>query len=97
MIESEIESAFVKFAENKGCQALKLRVDGKNGWPDRTVITPKGIFFAEFKSAKGKLRPMQKFYKSLLESLGFTVLTPKELGEAEQFLKEFICEKREKK
>jgi len=95
-LEAEVEIAFVKFAESKGCQALKLRIDGKNGWPDRTVITPQGVFFVEFKSAKGRLRPMQRFYKSLLESLGFVVLTPKLIGEAENFLKEFISGKKEK-
>lgn len=92
MTESDIEKAFVQFADSVGCQALKLRLDGQNGWPDRTLVTPRGIFFAEFKSAKGRLRPMQKVWISALESMGYVVITPKRPGEAEDFLRRWLDE-----
>lgn len=92
MTESDIEKAFVQFAESVGCQALKLRLDGQNGWPDRTVVTSKGIFFAEFKSAKGRLRPMQKVWLRKMESMGYVVITPKRAGEAEEFLTRWLNE-----
>ncbi|QEF98174.1 VRR-NUC domain protein [Stieleria maiorica] len=89
-LEADIESAFVAYADRKGCLALKLRIDGANGFPDRTVITPRGIFFAEFKKPGGKLRPAQKRIAEELRRLGFQVITPTEIGQAEKALDEFL-------
>lgn len=89
--EATTENAFVKYAESKDCLALKLRIDGSNGFPDRTVITPGGIFFAEFKRPDGKLRPAQKVLIEQLRALGFVVITPTEKGEAEAILDKFIA------
>lgn len=84
-IESEIEDAFVAYAESCGCQALKLRIDGKNGFPDRTVLMPgrRALFF-EFKRPGGKLRSMQRFWWMTLESLGHRVHAPESFPEAKQ-------------
>ena len=71
--EATIEKAFVAYAESKGCHALKLRIDGKNGFPDRTVLTPRGVFFIEFKAPGGKLRPAQEEWIERLRKLGFYV------------------------
>lgn len=88
--ESDIENAFVTYAKGRGCIAVKLRIDGQNGFPDRTVLTTEGVFFAEFKTPSGRLRPMQRVWKKLLESLGFVVLTPRRVGEAEDYLDVFL-------
>lgn len=60
MTESAIEKAFVQFAESVGCQALKLRLDGQNGWPDRTVVTPRGIFFCGVQVRQGAIEAHAK-------------------------------------
>jgi hypothetical protein len=90
MKEKPIEQAFEKFCQSKACQCLKLRIDGMNGWPDRTVITPKGVFFAEFKTQRGRLRAAQTFWRELLTSLGYVVLVPRRVGEAEEFLERWL-------
>ena len=61
-MESHIEKSVVKYVEDvlKG-EALKLRIDGKNGFPDRSIKLPNGIeFLIEFKTPTGKLRSAQK-------------------------------------
>lgn len=89
-LEKDIENAFVKFCRDKGLKALKLRVDGQNGFPDRTVFTVKGPILFEFKRPKGTLRSMQKCWILWLESLGVKVVTPRKIGEAEKALTEFL-------
>jgi hypothetical protein len=90
LTEAQIENKFVKYAESRGVKALKLRLENQNGWPDRTVITPNGIFFIEFKTVRGRTRPMQELWRRVLVGMGFTVLTPRQAGDAEQFLAEWL-------
>jgi len=80
--EKIAENDFVKHCESLGYLCLKLRIDGLDGWPDRTVITPQGVFFVEFKSATGDLRPHQRKWKRLLEAMGYTVCVARTLTEA---------------
>lgn len=89
--EKLIEDAFVAFAEQKGCQAIKLRIDGQNGFPDRTVLCPNGfVFFIEFKSPNGSWRAGQIEWRKKIEVLGFIVLEVRFAGEAERFLEELL-------
>lgn len=90
MNERQIETAFVKFAQSAGVDALKLRIDGRNGFPDRTIFTWKGPAFFEFKAKEGRLRTMQKVWKSRLENMGYKFYTPRSLEEAKANLLEFL-------
>lgn len=87
--EAKIEAAFVAYCLTRGISALKLRIDGANGFPDRTVLTPRGVFFAEFKTPKGKLSAAQARWKKTLEGLGYAFIVPRVTGEAETFLEKF--------
>jgi len=90
-VERDIEDAFVEFAKTKGCRALKLRIDGQNGFPDRTVLCPTGfVFYVEFKTPEGKLSAGQIEWRDTLSKLGFIVLTARTTGEAERFLVELL-------
>lgn len=90
-LEVTIEDAFVAFAESKGCQAKKLRIDGENGFPDRSVLCPNGfVFFIEFKTPKGATRAGQVRWHKKLSDLGFIVLVVRQAGEAERFLEELL-------
>ena len=71
MRECDIERKFVKFCLDKGWECLKLRIDGENGFPDRTVITPNGIHFIELKRPGGKLRARQRVWLRKLTDLGY--------------------------
>lgn len=88
--EADIENAFTRYAESLGCLCLKLRIDGCNGWPDRTILTPKGVLFMEFKRPEGKLRPMQTVWRKVLEDLRYPIHTPRSFEKAKQILDEFL-------
>lgn len=60
-VEFDDEQKFVRWCRAKGWQCLKLRIDGMNGFPDRTVLGPDGLVaFIEFKRKDGKLSDAQK-------------------------------------
>lgn len=89
--ESEIEDRFRRYAKSRGCLALKLRIDGENGFPDRTVITPAGVFFVEFKRPGGELRPAQRVWKRKLESMSYRVLVTSDTREAIRELENLLA------
>jgi len=70
MIESDIEKKLVVWCSAQSWECLKLRIDGENGFPDRTIITPKGVYFIELKRPGGKLRARQRVWLDKLTSLG---------------------------
>jgi len=86
-IERKIEDAFVKFVESHGGKCLKLREDGRNGFPDRTVLTPNHrVIFIEFKrNAASKLQASQIKQIEELRDLGFRVLVTHDLDRAKEF------------
>lgn len=72
MLERDFENRFVRYANSLGHLCLKLRIDGIDGFPDRTILTVRGVFFLEFKRPGGVLRPQQRKWKKILTGLGFT-------------------------
>lgn len=90
-LERDIEKHFVDYANSRHCRALKLRIDGANGFPDRTVLTTQGIFFAEFKRGRGGvLSKQQEAIIQELNLLRYQVITPRKIGQAEDFLDLFL-------
>ncbi len=90
--EADIELTFCKFADSKGCRALKLIFLNKKGFPDRTVICPGGnVFFIEFKRKGAKQSPVQKKVEKLLRHYGFEYYVCDEIGQAEKILEEFLA------
>ena len=69
VLESEVESALVRYAESKGCLCLKLKLVSGRGFPDRLIITPQGVHgYAETKRPfGGTLSPHQKKFHQELE------------------------------
>ncbi len=51
--ENEIETAIVKYVEDRKGLALKLEVPSIRGYPDRLVLLDGLIFFIEVKKPKG--------------------------------------------
>lgn len=89
--ENDIETTFVKFAKNNGCQALKLIFLNKKGFPDRTVICPGGrILFIEFKKKGKKQSPPQILVMKMLLKLGFEYHVCDVKGQAETILQDFL-------
>ena len=96
-LEKKIEDDFVAYAESKGCEAKKLRIDGEDGFPDRTVLTPAGTFFIEFKRTKNdKPSAVQRRVHKWLRKLKYLVLVTHDLDEAKQTLNDFLKPKNDK-
>ena len=88
--EADIEKAFCAWADRIGAECYKLRVDGVNGFPDRTFIWNGVVIFIEFKRYDGKLRPMQEVVIKALEDQGMNVIVTDCLDEAIEFCLE-VC------
>lgn len=90
--EVDTETEFCEYAKSKGCEALKLILLNKRGFPDRTVLCPGGkIFFIEFKRAtKGRLRTNQSKVRKMLDRLGFDYYICDNLKEAIQTLDKYV-------
>ena len=74
MKEKGIELYLVKQVKALGGQAFKLVLFSGAGFPDRTVLLPKGrIAFVELKSPGQKPRKIQWFWIKKLRALGFHV------------------------
>ena len=71
-LESSIERACVKIAEDYGCELLKI--EGRRGWPDRLLVGPYGqMMWMEFKQVGASLSPFQKHIQSKLLRMGHRV------------------------
>jgi len=70
--EADIERVAVGLVETfYGGEALKLRIDGRSGFPDRTIILPdRPIFTVEFKKPSGVVSDSQRYWHRRLISLG---------------------------
>lgn len=89
--EVDIEDRFCRFAKRNKCNALKLVMLRKKGFPDRTVLCPKGrIFFIEFKKKGESQSAPQKAVQKILEGLGFEYYVCDKIGQAEAVLEEFL-------
>lgn len=77
MLEKELEAKLVKAIKARGGYCLKWTSPGTTGLPDRIILLPGGrVAFAELKRPKGsRVGPLQKWWKSTLQRLGFRVYT----------------------
>jgi len=73
MRESTIEKAVCKYARDAGILQYKFTSPGNSGVPDRIFISPRGIFFVEFK-APGKVpTKLQEHIHKILRGHGAKV------------------------
>ena len=83
--EKSIEQAFVKWAESEGYFALKLSIQGRRGFPDRTVFLRDGrVLFLEFKRPGGKPSLHQLDWIQRLKAYGHRPLIVYSVEEAKQ-------------
>ena len=72
MKESDIERAFCRKLQKRGC--LTPKISDNPGWPDRLVIMPGGKHcFVEFKRPGGKLSAIQTVVIAQISKLGHCV------------------------
>ena len=74
--EAKVEADIVAWSEMNGGLALKLKIDGQRGFPDRTILMPGGIvLFVEVKKPKGGVvSQQQKDWVRKLQGRGFFVI-----------------------
>ena len=71
-LESSLEERCVKRIEAMGGLALKLQIPGVRGFPDRTIMLGRRVWFAEFKRIKtGRVSSQQKRWAERLAKAGF--------------------------
>ena len=69
--EAEIEFTVNQYIKKKGGRSLKLRIDGENGYPDRTVLLPDTPSFTiEFKKPSGRPSDKQIYWHRILNQNG---------------------------
>ncbi len=91
IMETDIETPFVSYCKTKGCKALKLRLIGLRGFPDRSIFCPGGrVFFIEFKRKGKKQTGPQKLWQRILEELGFEYYVCNDLDKAKGILDNFL-------
>jgi hypothetical protein len=89
MNEKLIESKLRKGVKSMGGLAAKLTCPFITGWPDRTVLMPRGkIWFVELKTTGKKPDERQKIVRKEIIDLGFEY----RLIDSEATLKEFFKE-----
>jgi hypothetical protein len=71
--ESHIERAVCKRAEKLGWWALKFKVIGRAGYPDRMFLRAGKLIFVEFKAPGKKPRALQNWVFRKLHEAGFAV------------------------
>jgi hypothetical protein len=74
MTESKFEQKWSKKAAARGWLPIKIIQANMNGLPDRMYLKDGKVFFVEFKSATGKLRPLQQYRIEQLRKLNFHCL-----------------------
>lgn len=72
MLESTLEDDVVKWAEDQGGRALKLKLENERGFPDRTIILPGArIAIPELKRPKRHKRYQQQIeFVAWLQAMG---------------------------
>jgi hypothetical protein len=88
-LERDAEDRFVTWIESLGFEAWKLRIDGRDGFPDRTVVTDRGTIYFEFKRLRGKVRPQQRKVIKRLTEIGAPVFVVHSLKEAKEIFNEW--------
>jgi hypothetical protein len=69
-LEADLESRIVKFCKKHRLPCLKLVLLGMRGFPDRTIITHKGVLFLELKRKRGgSLEPQQSHWLKTLAAM----------------------------
>jgi len=72
-LESDFEKQVVRWAADRGGEALKLKIESERGFPDRTIFLPEGeILIPELKRPRnGKQYEQQRRRVAWLQRLGF--------------------------
>ena len=87
MLESELESRFVREVKRIGGRAPKWVSPGNNGVTDRLVILPGGrTIYVELKAPGKPLKPLQVRWAKILRNMGHRVYKIDSHEDIDQFI-----------
>lgn len=87
--EAQIESRFVKLANERGAMCIKFTSPGLPGVPDRIVITADGrTIYVELKTVAGKLAGIQQWVIQEMRKRSADVRVLRGLDAVKEFVKE---------
>jgi len=88
--ESKVEDYLVTGVVKRGGWAAKIVDTGRRGVPDRECRFPgPNTIYVETKADKGRLKPWQKEYHTLLRSLGYLVFVLWTNEQVDEFFKHY--------
>lgn len=71
MMEAQIENDVCQWARSRRILPLKLAIEGRRGFPDRTFLLPNGkVVFIEFKTTRGRVAAHQYMWLEMLQVAG---------------------------
>ena len=91
-LEKTFERKFVTWCKSNDYLCLKLELNVGRGFPDRTVITPHGTFYLEFKTREGRLSEHQVYWINKLRQYGCNVFVVKSFEEAVAAVTQSACQ-----
>lgn len=69
-LEADLETRIVNFCAKHGLPCLKLALVSMRGFPDRTIVTHKGVLFLELKrKRRGSLKRQQSHWLGKLAAM----------------------------
>lgn len=81
-VEKDAEDDCVAWCKAQGGLAVKLKIEGERGFPDRTLLFPGGLaLFVELKTPRGKTSKQQDKWIARLRELGFVCEVVRTLAE----------------
>lgn len=85
-LEKHAEASIVRWVKSQGGHALKLKIEGQRGFPDRTLFLPGAILlFVEAKREDGGvISQRQTYWVETLLSLGFHAIFATSLYEVQR-------------
>ena len=86
MLEKDLQKKFTKAADRRNMLAIKTDGSARRGWPDLTVIGPRGVAFVEVKTERGVVSELQKVMHERIRTAGGTVYVCRTLAQFESVL-----------
>jgi len=91
LLESELESRFVREVKRIGGRAPKWTSPGTRGVPDRIVLLPGGrTIYVELKAPGKPLKPLQKWWAKILRGMDHRVYKIDSHEDIDQFIIEVM-------
>lgn len=94
MLERDVETPVVKYAEDLGCIVIKLNGPNNRGKPDRAFFFLNRTLVIEFKAPGEVPTPLQESWLVKFRKQGFTAVWHDNIGRAKTEIDRFVAKAR---